>query len=636
MKTNKKFFVMVVASLLMATSVWAAGTVTVVKKLNGTVNAAAGTVESSIAQTNNVCTLTVTPASGNYVTVENITAERIIDAGKAQAPRRAPEMSNMITVTAETPTADPSGVTTYTFDMPASQDYDVEVTVDFQSRTSIETATITLAQTSYTFTGEACEPAVSSVVLNNSTTLTTADYSVSYENNIGAGTATVKVTGLRTYTGEATTTFTINKATLSELSVSIVGWTYGAEANTPEVDGNLGEGDVTFTYKAKDAETFSVTVPTNAGDYVVKAAVAETDNYAAGEATAEFTISKAELTNASVSLTGWTYGDDANTPSVTGNLGNGAVTYTYANVEAPSMNYTSDVPTAAGNYSVKATIAATDNYLGTEVTNTFSIAQADLALVTIDAIADQDWTGEAIEPAVVVRFNGNVVSTDEYSVTYENNINPGTATVTLTTKNVNFSAAEVSPSQTFNILGTELSMNGHEWITYLATEDMVIPTGLKVYVIASVTGRNVMAEETTYIPKDVAVLINAVEAQDQYIATPYRGEDLSYQSMLQGATTAVDVTTLTAENDIFVLYNNEFVKTTSGTIPAGRCYLPLAKGQASSRLSITLDDEETTAVGRVNGESVATDGAIYTLNGLRVEKPTKGLYIVNGKKVVIK
>ena len=628
---------MVVASLLMATSVRAAGTVTVVEKLNGTVNAAAGAVESSIAQDNNVCTLTVTPADGNYVTVANITVERIIDAGMAQAPRRAPEMSNMLTVTAETPTADPSGVTTYTFDMPASQDYDVEVTVDFQSRTSIETATITLAQTSYTFTGEACEPAVSSVVLNNSTTLTTADYSVSYENNTDAGTATVKVTGLRTYTGEATTTFTINKAPLSDLSVSIVGWTYGAEANTPEVDGNLGEGDVTFTYKAKDAETFSVTVPTNAGDYVVKAAVAETDNYAAGEATAEFTISKAELTNASVSLTGWTYGDDANTPSVTGNLGNGAVTYTYANVEAPSMNYTSDVPTAAGNYSVKATIAATDNYLGTEVTNTFSIAQADLALVTIEAIADQDWTGEAIEPAVVVMFKGNVVSTDEYSVTYENNINPGTATVMLSTKNVNFSEPDIQPTQTFSILGTEISMNGHEWITYMAVRSMTIPAGLKAYIVSSVNGRSVAAQEIDYIPQAEAILIQKVEEHDQYIATPWRGEVQEHQTILRGSETDIEVSTLTEQYDVYVLYNGEFVKTTSGTIPAFRGYLALDKGQAAGgRLTISFDDEETTGIARVNGESVATDGAIYTLNGVRVEKPTKGLYIVNGKKVVIK
>ena len=34
--------------------------------------------------------------------------------------------------------------------------------------------------------------------------------------------------------------------------------------------------------------------------------------------------------------------------------------------------------------------------------------------------------------------------------------------------------------------------------------------------------------------------------------------------------------------------------------------------------------------------SVPTNPAIYTLTGMRVEKPTRGLYIINGKKVLVK
>ena len=36
----------------------------------------------------------------------------------------------------------------------------------------------------------------------------------------------------------------------------------------------------------------------------------------------------------------------------------------------------------------------------------------------------------------------------------------------------------------------------------------------------------------------------------------------------------------------------------------------------------------------VNGS--AADGKCYNLQGQRVEQPTKGLYIVNGKKVIVK
>ena len=145
MKTSKRFLVMMVATMLMSTSVWAGGMVTIVKKLNGIVNANAGTVETKVEEYDQKCLLTITPADGNYVTVANITAERIIDAGSAQSRRRSPELSNLIEVTADNAAADPSGTTSYRFDMPEDANYDVEVTVDFQTRTSISTGTLTLS-----------------------------------------------------------------------------------------------------------------------------------------------------------------------------------------------------------------------------------------------------------------------------------------------------------------------------------------------------------------------------------------------------------------------------------------------------------------------------------------------------------
>jgi hypothetical protein len=56
-----------------------------------------------------------------------------------------------------------------------------------------------------------------------------------------------------------------------------------------------------------------------------------------------------------------------------------------------------------------------------------------------------------------------------------------------------------------------------------------------------------------------------------------------------------------------------------------------------ARLEIVLDDEDVTAI-----ECVAKDqhsianGQFFDLQGRKVAQPTKGLYIVNGKKVVIK
>ena len=71
--------------------------------------------------------------------------------------------------------------------------------------------TISLSKSSYTYTGKARKPGVT--VKNGDLVLTAGtDYTVSYANNVNAGTASVTVTGTGWYTGEKTLTFQIKKA----------------------------------------------------------------------------------------------------------------------------------------------------------------------------------------------------------------------------------------------------------------------------------------------------------------------------------------------------------------------------------------------------------------------------------------
>ena len=803
MKTTKKFLVMLVATLLMATNVWA-GDVVVIKKLNGKVNNNVGTVTPLVKD--GVCTVTVTPNDGYYI--DAVTAEKTVSGDIAQARgMEAPAMDNFLTVTVTDADADPSGETTWTFTMPSSE-YDVEVVANFKQRTSISTAVITLSlpQDGYSYDGQAKTPAVSSVKLNNNT-INSDNYDVSYSNNINAGTATVTVTGKRTYTGTATTTFAINKAPLSDLAVLVPGWTYGLynlEVNAPRVSGNTGSGAVTITYKAAGASTFTSTVPQNAGTHTVKAVVAETDNYAAGEATSEFTIAKADI-QLVVSIDNWTYGDEAKAPSVTGNSGNGTVTYTYANTAAPSLVYESTVPSAAGSYSVKAVVPATTNYNGGEATASFTIAKADFSQVAIADIADQTYIGSQITPAVTVTFKGKTVDASEYTVSYGENKNVGEGTVTLATKDVNFAEGQTNPTKTFKIVpapavitasnqtvtyngdaqefenysvnlgsviiryygseadrtagdnelevvvnaGTyyvkveqsnenyssdpvnalliiqpkeidqEMMWSEYErfiyngkaqtladtmfglidedleydlvygkdftisytnnvnvgtatatitgmgnyqgtltydfkivremniafsetnaWASYYAEEDLQIPAGLKAYIVKSVTGNSVVVDEVTYIPQHEGVLLTYEEVAPEgaIFAEAYTGATQEFANLLKGCSEATAVETLTADgSSIYVLYNDEFVKTTKGSIKPFRCYLELGAevAAAEGRLSI-VEDNDVTALKLVNSEERIVNSEVYDLQGRKVNQPAKGLYILNGKKVVIK
>lgn len=71
------------------------------------------------------------------------------------------------------------------------------------------------------------------------------------------------------------------------------------------------------------------------------------------------------------------------------------------------------------------------------------------------------------------------------------------------------------------------------------------------------------------------------------------------------------------------------------TIAAGKAYLKVTPPSASSFFDI---DDGTTGITMVQGEGFMVNGSdiYYDLQGRRVAKPTKGLYIVNGKKVIIK
>ena len=86
----------------------------------------------------------------------------------------------------------------------------------------------------------------------------------------------------------------------------------------------------------------------------------------------------------------------------------------------------------------------------------------------------------------------------------------------------------------------------------------------------------------------------------------------------------------------FVATGNELVTPNeNSTLKSLRCYFTVPVAAARS-LSFDVDEEGgTTSINTVQGSGVMVNG-YYNLAGQRVAKPTKGLYIVNGKKVVIK
>ena len=85
-----------------------------------------------------------------------------------------------------------------------------------------------------------------------------------------------------------------------------------------------------------------------------------------------------------------------------------------------------------------------------------------------------------------------------------------------------------------------------------------------------------------------------------------------------------------------ILVDGEFVKANDGTLAGGLAYLPVALDNANAKLALTFGDE-VTGIENVENEALnAADDAWYTPQGVRVAQPTKGVYIHNGKKVMVK
>lgn len=92
----------------------------------------------------------------------------------------------------------------------------------------------------------------------------------------------------------------------------------------------------------------------------------------------EVTYEKSELPDFSVSIASWKYTHTPSTPTVSGNLGGGAVSIAYKLWEEPDSAYSSIVPTEVGEYTVRAVVAETEGYLGATATANFAIAPRDL------------------------------------------------------------------------------------------------------------------------------------------------------------------------------------------------------------------------------------------------------------------
>ena len=180
----------------------------------------------------------------------------------------------------------------------------------------------------------------------------------------------------------------------------------------------------------------------------------------------------------------------------------------------------------------------------------------------------------------------------------------------------------------------------NKYWTFSSDKDVKVPAGVKVYTCqlnsdqTAVVITNITSTLGGVIKAGNGVLLSS--APGDYVFAPSTetaSETKTYENnLLEPVLKATNF----ASGEYYVLKDNEFhpILANDSNVPANKAVLRVAK-KSAARLEIIGDDDVKTAI---NGIAVEEDGAEwYTISGQRIDKPTKkGLYIKNGKKVIIK
>jgi hypothetical protein len=168
---------------------------------------------------------------------------------------------------------------------------------------------------------------------------------------------------------------------------------------------------------------------------------------------------------------------------------------------------------------------------------------------------------------------------------------------------------------------------------------------IKAYIVSAFKPRTgeVTLTRITEVPANTGIIVKG--DADTYTVLRGPGE-IIVSNMLVGVTENTVLNKVDGDYTNYILAkkngNLGFYAVSDGsTLSAGKAYLPLPtaslpSGAEARGVRFVFDDEQPTDITEIKSKNDAAIGEIYNLQGRKVVNPTKGLYIINGKKVAIK
>lgn len=305
--------------------------------------------------------------------------------------------------------------------------------------------------------------------------------------------------------------------------------------------------------------------------------------------------------------------------------------------------------------------------VGTGVTTT--CPKADIAESTLQAtttgillpvvgITADDFTykGNTVSPTITATFtnrNGNISTLDFSGNSYVSGDNTGVApkadalyaftepgTLTVTTSYTG--CASNTASYTADFVGVKVGSQG--WASFGCAYPLDLSNaGLKAaYIVSEQSNATARLTEVTGVPASTGLLLEA-ETGTYRLPLATGSPSLPGTNLLTAVTDAAGYT-VAMSNTIYVLANKTkgvgfYPCSVNVVVPAGKAYL--TNGDINNALQFIGFgfDDEATGIGDaspIKDIEEMTNYKIYDLQGRRVQQPQKGIYIVNGKKIVIK
>lgn len=183
--------------------------------------------------------------------------------------------------------------------------------------------------------------------------------------------------------------------------------------------------------------------------------------------------------------------------------------------------------------------------------------------------------------------------------------------------------------------------------TFYTDKNYVLPQGLTAFGYTSIDGNNTLTKSVEYVagdivPANTAVVVKGAKGSYNYYNTEEVATKTIEKNLLKGVTTDTRIEAASGVKRYILTRADDgilaFYRTNTGNInvKANRAYLEVPTAMAVASFSL-----EGSATGINNVVTTAAKQGIYTISGVRLNATTTkelpaGIYIVDGKKVIVK